>query len=56
MSKIKIDFDKLKQHDTKVLHELDVSAMGALDREVRERREAKRAGKKKKRPPRRSSS
>ena len=56
MSKIKIDFDKLRQFETKTLHEMDVSVMGALDREVRDRREAKRSGKKKRRAPRRSSS
>ena len=56
MSKIKVDIEALKAVDTKALHELDVSVMSALDREVRDRREAKRNGKKKrKRAPRRSS-
>ncbi len=56
MSKIKVDYDSLKQFDTKALHELDVLVMSALDREVRDRREAKRNPKKRKRAPRRSSS
>jgi hypothetical protein len=56
MSKIKVDFDTLKQFDTKLLHELDHSVISALDREVRDRREAKRNPKKRKRAPRRSSS
>ncbi len=57
MSKTKVDIDRLKAVDTKALHEMDASVMGALDREVRDRREAKRAGekKKRKRAPRRSS-
>ena len=56
MSKIRVNYDRLRQFDTKALHELDVSVMSALDREVRDRREAKGSGKKKKRVPRRSSS
>ena len=56
MSKIKVDYDKLRSVETKALHELDVSMMSALEREVRDRREAKRSGKKTRRPPRRSSS
>ena len=56
MSKIKINYAVLLGFETKALHELDVSMMSALDREVRDRREAKRNGKKKRRPPRRSSS
>ena len=56
MSKIKVNYATLLGYETKMLHELDVSMMSALDREVRDRREAKRSGKKKRRPPRRSSS
>jgi len=47
MSRPKVDYERLAQYDTKVLREFEDNLMGAIEREARERREAKRSGKKK---------
>lgn len=56
MSKMMVNFEQLRQADTKRLLEYEHQLLGALDREIQGRREAKRSGKKKRGRPRRSSS
>jgi len=57
MSKITVNYEQLRAAEPKRLLEFEHQLLGSLDREVANRREAKRNGKKKRgRGPRRGSS
>jgi hypothetical protein len=56
MSKVMVNYEQLRQADTKRLLEFEHQLLGSLEREIAGRREAKRNGKKKRGRPRRSSS
>ena len=56
MSKIMVNYEQLRQADTKRLLEFEHQLLGSLEREIQGRREAKRSGKKKRGRPRRGGS
>ena len=45
MSKLSIEFDQLREFDTKALHGFESQVFSALDRDAQHRREDKRKGK-----------